>query len=477
MNNLVICGTLQPKLSKDIKVSQLGVGMEKLDRELFKPEKIYAYLGKSGAKWVRIQSGWMRTEKQKGVYDFEWLDEVVDSLINEGINPWMCICYGNPLYDEEAKKYFGAVGVPPGNAESKKAWVQYTEALVARYKGKIDYFEIWNEPDGKHCWKQGPDCDEYAELVEISARAVKRANDGAKVIAGAWCGYCNDVYYTERFLQRCADAIDVVSFHAYTTDIRAKIFGLGKALKTICAAYNPKIKVIMGEGGGQSKPGAGALHFGSWTPRKQAKCMLNCIIASLTLGGDFVSYFSSIDMVEALNGFTGEQESYLDYGYFGLLESKFDRNGIACDYSPKLSYAVFANLASVFAEEFEYQDLPIYFTREYSPAIFENDVPPRDILYAGFRRKDGSAAIAYWADKNFFTTDYESTTSLYTTSLKGKVRVIDPMDGSIYEVPDTVLKTKDATGMDCFEGGGYFIRNIPIKDYPLIMTFGDFYKE
>jgi hypothetical protein len=55
---------------------RIGVGLEKLDRDLYDPEKCYDDLAAVGAKWVRIQSGWCRTEKVKGVYDFTWLDIV-----------------------------------------------------------------------------------------------------------------------------------------------------------------------------------------------------------------------------------------------------------------------------------------------------------------------------------------------------------------------------------------------------------------
>ena len=44
-------------------------------------------------------------------------------------------------------------------------------------------------------------------------------------------------------------------------------------------------------------------------------------------------------MIEALNGTVGNKQSYLDYGYFGVLNADFDENGFATgDYSPKPAY-------------------------------------------------------------------------------------------------------------------------------------------
>ena len=62
---------------------------------------------------VRIQSGWERTEQEKGVYDFEWLDSIVDNLLERGLVPWINLVYGNGLYDDDAAKVFGAVGCRP----------------------------------------------------------------------------------------------------------------------------------------------------------------------------------------------------------------------------------------------------------------------------------------------------------------------------------------------------------------------------
>ena len=81
MHRLKKIGQLAPKAASEVAFSRLGIGFEKLDRDAFDPEKAYEKLSKIGVKWVRIQSGWQKTEKQKGVYDFAWLDTIVDNII------------------------------------------------------------------------------------------------------------------------------------------------------------------------------------------------------------------------------------------------------------------------------------------------------------------------------------------------------------------------------------------------------------
>ena len=58
MERLKKIGEIQPKSSKDVKNSRIGLGFEKLDRDVFDPEKAYDKVGALGVKWIRIQSVW-----------------------------------------------------------------------------------------------------------------------------------------------------------------------------------------------------------------------------------------------------------------------------------------------------------------------------------------------------------------------------------------------------------------------------------
>ena len=175
MDRLIPVGKIAPKSALEVKSSQLGIGFEKLDRNVFDPEKAYDKVAALGVNWVRLQSGWQRTEREKGVYDFAWLDDIVDNLIRRGMVPWICLCYGNDLYTEAAKTFFGAVGCPPiFTEEERTAWHNYVKATTEHFKGRVEYYEVWNEPDGRGCWKHGVNAQEYGEFAAATAKALKR---------------------------------------------------------------------------------------------------------------------------------------------------------------------------------------------------------------------------------------------------------------------------------------------------------------
>ncbi len=466
MERLIQVGKIAPKCSSEIKYSKIGLGFEKLDRDVFDPEKAYDKVAEIGVKWVRIQSGWQRTETEKGVYDFAWIDSIIENLTKRGLKPWVCLCYGNRLYDDLAKTVFGAVGCPPiFTEEQRTAWENYVKAFVNRYKGIISYYEVWNEPDGEWCWKTGVNGTEFGNFTLATAKAIKETDPDAKVIGGVVC-LRPIAFLNEALKTGMGEYLDFISFHEYKSD-ETMVFERVEVLRALAKKYNKNIEVIQGESGSQSRSGgSGAMKTGSWTEEKQAKQLARHTIADLLCNVHFTSYFSCMDMIEALHGTVGDVASYLDYGYFGVLGAEFDENGKSIGtYYKKPSYYALQNIASLFAEEMELVDIPAIFLPEASPRVFGNDVPRNKVVTGGFKKDEGEAFV-FWYPSNIMTSSFEGTISLQVYSEYDTVRLIDIMDGAIYEIPDSII-SRDEFGM-------FTLKNLPIKDTPLLLTFGNF---
>ncbi|MBQ8813155.1 MAG: beta-galactosidase [Lachnospiraceae bacterium] len=464
MERLIKIGKLKSKHALEVQNSRLGVGFEKLDRDAFDPEKAYDKVAELGVKWVRIQSGWAKTEKEKGVYDFSWLDKVVDNLIARGLRPWICLCYGNGLYSDEAKKYFGAAGVAPTSGEYLEAWKAYVYEVVSHFKDRIHEWEVWNEPDGAWCWKSGPDGTEYGKFVVDTAKVIREAYKDAYIIGGSVCK--KYVYFLNAaFMAGMGECIDGLTFHEYTRDEVGAIQTI-KVYKAIADMYNDKIEIIQGESGSQSKRnGAGAVRTGSWTERKQAKQLLRHAMVDLLGNVKFTSYFSAMDMMEGFDYKPGEKIS--KFGYFGLLAAEFDENGCATgEYKEKLSYYVMQNLASVFSDEIEIKNLPIMVQPQHSELTFSAEPRHDEIIQGGFKIGDNEIYV-FWIPSNLMTTDYEGTFTIASALMK-EVHLVDFMDGSVYSIPDT-MKEEGVIGADIYS-------SFPIRDYPMALIFGDITK-
>ena len=166
-------GTLVPEPSSLDKASMWSVGCETLDRGFADFSKYKQFFRPLGIGYARVQSGWEKTEKAKGEYDFAWLDTIVDGLREQGVKPWLSLSYGNKLYGSTRSKIESMC-----SKENMEAWNTYVQAIVKHYEGRVDHWEVWNEPNLKD-----KDVRWFSELLMNTVRSVRKAAPKAKIIA------------------------------------------------------------------------------------------------------------------------------------------------------------------------------------------------------------------------------------------------------------------------------------------------------
>jgi hypothetical protein len=169
-------GWMAVRHAKNIESSAWSVGCETLDRDQARFSVYKDYVGELGAKHARLQSGWAKCEKQKGLYDFAWLDECVYGLSEQGVEPWICLCYGNPIY--KSTVHLGStLGPIVHSEEAMAAWLKYVDATVRRYHNVVTAWEIWNEPFGQSA--------DYATMVLVTAELIRRIQPDAAILVTA----------------------------------------------------------------------------------------------------------------------------------------------------------------------------------------------------------------------------------------------------------------------------------------------------
>ena len=136
------------------------------------------------------------------------------------------------------------------------------------------------------------------------------------------------------------------------------------------------------------------------------------------------------------------------------------------EYYKKPSFYVLQNIASVFANDYEQCELPIFFHPMPSEWVMGNDIERNQAITGCFKRKNGEAMV-YWYPTNILTPSYEGTIRLEVLTDHGKdMKIVDLMDGSIYKINDELIEEVG--------NGVYNIEKLPIKDTPMMITFGDF---
>ena len=139
---LELVGSLPTRTTHELGASDWSIGCETLDRDYGNFDNYKPFLSELGVASARIQSGWARCEQKKGHYDFAWLDHIVDGMLEEGVQPWINLGYGNPVYG--AEKSLGSKIFT--DEPTMKAWLKFVETIVSRYRGKVHEWEIWNNP-------------------------------------------------------------------------------------------------------------------------------------------------------------------------------------------------------------------------------------------------------------------------------------------------------------------------------------------
>src|SRR6266540_2614772 len=152
----------------------------------------------AGIKWGRQDFTWKRIERERGLYEFEPYERLVERCRARGILLFGNLAYAPPFHD-------------PRTPEGVEAYCALARAAAKRFEGRVDAWQIWNEPNGGF-WKGTP--EEYARLLAASGKAIHEANPRAKVL-GLNMAFC-DVLWAEKVLGLIPyDCFDVACFHPY----------------------------------------------------------------------------------------------------------------------------------------------------------------------------------------------------------------------------------------------------------------------
>ena len=279
-------GHLRTRTSPEIADSAWSVGCECLDRDYANWDAYKELLPMLGVKHGRLLSGWAKTEQEKGVYDFAWLDPQVREMAAMGVKPWITLAYGNPVWGSDFRLGMRVRQITD-NPETLAAWLRYVAAVVGRYRDVVDEWEVWNEPYGQ--------AEEYSRLFFETARAVKAAQPEAKVYCAS-CGLDGVKAVLERL--RREDALDLGSvfiYHPYAVNPDANYRGgehdetdwptKPRPLQALVRSVSPRYGIMQGEAGCPAQlEFAHALSNVEWTEYSQAKWNLRRAIGDAVRG-------------------------------------------------------------------------------------------------------------------------------------------------------------------------------------------------
>ena len=439
-------GKVQPRMSTDIVSNNWAIGAETMDRDLVDFYSWKDHLKQLGAKKIRLQAGWAKCEKEKGVYDFKWLDEIIDYVISQGVEPWLQTSYGNPIYEGGGGIHLSA-GLPTSE-EGLEAWDNWVRTMVKRYNGRVKIWEIWNEPENKG----NNSSEEYAKFYLRTAENIRSVDPAARLYALS-LGNVKEVgvQYVDTLLKMLKEQVklslvDEITLHGYTYNPKDVYEHYEKINRTI-KKYSNIIKIRQGELGCPSEnQSIYALKYYDWTELSQSKWVLRKMMGDL--GHDIPSsYFLIIDIV-----YTHNHERIMETpkrNTKGLIKSDLKRQFVA--YKP--SYNSYQNVTSIFDHSLErIPNYPFLVGNKTSLSVF------------GYENKNfGQQAVAIWMDGET-PTNINTKTPITFEFSDGNFETpvyVDLRTGEVYEIPKTDWKK---------EGTNYTFKKIPIYDSPILIA-------
>ena len=425
-------GWLATKSSSEIHSSPWSLGCETLDRDYADFSVYKNYVGELGVKHARLQSGWAKCEKEKGVYDFAWLDRHVYGLTEQGVEPWICLCYGNPLYGS-GKRLGSAIFT---SEETMAAWCRYVEATVSRYKDVVSEWEVWNEP------RESESPEVYANLLMRSIESIKKVQPNATIMGFSVHSFSSRIVldFPRKVLEilktkNKLDLIDYVTYHPYTRNPDA-CYPLVEELQELVRSYHPKIKLYQGECGCPSILEWGhALSHYPWTEYSQAKWVLR------RMAGDRVRHIrSSVFTIIDLR-YPNMLQS------FGLIRSNLLHEII---YKRPAFYGV-QHMASFLDD-----------TATSKGQLAYTSTSNRIMAIAGFEKKSNSVILIWYKDQ--IPTD-DLKWDFVDLNIEN-VNFIDPVyvemiSGKVYEIDFSNWKN---------DGDNARFKKLPIWDSPIMIT-------
>jgi len=273
------------KADATLRAQRWSIGCEGLDRDMADFSAYKPYVGQLGVGYARIQSGWAKTETERGKYDFAWLDAIVDGLLEQQVQPWLCLCYGNPLYGD---------GNTLGNAipSDLGPWKKYVAAVVEHFKGRVHCYEVWNEPNIS---VNAGHPERYVKLLKTTSPIIRKADPNARIAAFALASL--DYGFLDDALKALSPGLfDYVTLHKYFENPDEGDYDF-RFLTERIHDFASSVKVLMGESGCPSELGwAHALKFQEWTEYSQAKVILRRMACDFALGQPS-SIFTMVDLV------------------------------------------------------------------------------------------------------------------------------------------------------------------------------------
>jgi hypothetical protein len=182
--------------------------MRELGVRMFRVELVWAFVEPQRPGTATYDSELARDSNWIGYHWARW-DMIVDAATAAGLELVPQVYYTPQWAGGVPFSLNGGPNQPP---TSQQYYGDFLYAAASRYKERIHFWELWNEPDyGPRAWNGT--LNQYVGLIlKPGYEGVKAADPSAKVLLG---GLAGDTHLKSMYDAGAGPYFDIVSFHAY----------------------------------------------------------------------------------------------------------------------------------------------------------------------------------------------------------------------------------------------------------------------
>ncbi len=190
------------------------------------------------------RTAWLNIEPAQDQWDFSRLDAFVAKAQAHGVKDILLTLGGTPKWAAAKTRPTDAAWLGAGSASPPKHWAdwaQFVSTVAHRYQGRIQGYEIWNEPNSITYWS-GTNA-QWAKLTSIAMNEIAKADPKALIAIG---GFASSPARTLNKIEPMFQALRVqlgatkpspvtVSFHWYPTRVQL-LAGVGSIASRVTQA-------------------------------------------------------------------------------------------------------------------------------------------------------------------------------------------------------------------------------------------------
>lgn len=191
----------------------------------------------AGVGWVRMDFLWQDIEEKEGEFDFDRYDQIVELLNKNNIHVLGVLNYSTGW--AAAGREWNS---PPKENET---FVNYATKVIERYRGKVSYWEVWNEPDSATYWANQDGLKSYCSLLKDVYIAAKEVNPDCKILNG---GLANGLGSINNLYENGAkDYFDILNLHFFQSPLHEG------GIKAVASYPKLAYKIMVRNGDGDKK--------------------------------------------------------------------------------------------------------------------------------------------------------------------------------------------------------------------------------